>query len=64
MKRFYCTVCGRVKRVRALPNNVQSVNSMTPNKRVGTCDKHYVEHEGYVPVSVRLANLKNLKKAN
>src|SRR3546814_10315772 len=39
-KRFYCTVCQRVKRVRHLPRNTQSVNSMTPEKRVGTCDKH------------------------
>ncbi len=40
MKRFYCTICQRVKRVRTLPRNTQSVNSMTPEKRIGTCDKH------------------------
>lgn len=40
MKRFFCTICGKVKRVRTLPRNTQSVNSMTPEKRVGTCDRH------------------------
>jgi hypothetical protein len=41
MKRFFCTICQRVKRVRNLPSNVVSVNSMTPTKREGTCDKHF-----------------------
>lgn len=43
MKRFYCTICQRIKRVRTLPTNVQSVNSMTVGKRVGTCDKHVIQ---------------------
>lgn len=57
MKRFYCTICGRIKRVRNLPRNTQSVNSMTPEKRIGTCEKHYVEHEGYVPVKMKISDL-------
>lgn len=43
MKRFFCTICGRVKRVRTLPRNVQSVNSVTPEKRIGACDRHFAD---------------------
>jgi len=62
MKRFYCTICKRVKRVRSLPRNVVAVNCEVPEDRTGTCDKHSVD---YVPVAIKLANLKNtLRKAN
>lgn len=40
MKRFFCTVCQRVKRVRVLPSNTQSVLAKSPNNRVGQCDRH------------------------
>ena len=40
MKRFYCTVCKKVKRVRNWPILVDSVLVTEPNKRIGQCNKH------------------------
>lgn len=41
MKRFYCTICKQVKRVRNLPVvlDLQS-NHLNPADRIGECDKH------------------------
>lgn len=41
MKRFYCTICKKVKRVRNLPADTIRVESNDPTLRVGTCDKHH-----------------------
>jgi hypothetical protein len=41
MKRFYCTVCKRIKRVRVYPADIQDASSEMPENRVGTCRRHY-----------------------
>jgi hypothetical protein len=43
MKRFFCTICGRVKRVRKYPIDITSVHSDNVLARVGTCSKHTEE---------------------
>lgn len=40
MKRFFCTTCKRVRRVRALPANVSSPEAPLPQDRVGKCVWH------------------------
>jgi len=40
MKRFYCTVCEKMKRVRNYPTDVQFVDALDPTMRVGTCSRH------------------------
>jgi hypothetical protein len=40
MKRFYCTVCKSIKRVRKLPSNIKSQHSDTVTNRVGICNRH------------------------
>lgn len=40
MKRFYCTICGHIKRVRSLPNNVAEIHSDDVSSRKGTCKWH------------------------
>lgn len=40
MKRFYCTICQKVKRVRSLPDNVESEFAKNPIDRVGECKHH------------------------
>lgn len=40
MKRFYCTICQRVKRVRKYPLDVVGVENELPESRVGTCSRH------------------------
>ena len=42
MKRFYCTVCKRIKRVRALPANTQTPLADSPENRIGKCDYHTI----------------------
>lgn len=41
MKRFYCTVCKKVKRVRVYPADIQDVSNESPEYRIGTCRRHY-----------------------
>jgi hypothetical protein len=41
MKRFYCTECKRIKRVRNYPSNVKNVQSTNVTERQGTCNWHY-----------------------
>lgn len=41
MKRFYCTVCKKIKRVRKWPHNVRNVESMDARAREGECNYHY-----------------------
>jgi len=40
MKRFYCTVCKHVKRVRQYPANIQNVDATQPQDRIGSCNRH------------------------
>lgn len=40
MKRFYCTICEKVKRVRSLPDNIESPTAKNPINRVGECNHH------------------------
>jgi hypothetical protein len=42
MKRFFCTVCKRVKRVRNLPYRIQPqhVDDVVPAARLGECNWH------------------------
>ncbi len=42
MKRFYCTVCEKVRRVRKLPVIIhQNLNEKAVIDRFGECDKHH-----------------------
>jgi len=41
MKRFYCTICRRVKRVRQYPSNISSAEHNLPVERIGECAKHH-----------------------
>ena len=41
MKRFYCTVCKKVKRVRVYPADIQNASNEAPDTRIGTCRRHY-----------------------
>jgi hypothetical protein len=38
MKRFFCTICKRIKRVQSFPLDVVLSNSV--KSRIGTCDYH------------------------
>jgi hypothetical protein len=40
MKRFFCTHCQKVKRVRTFPPNVTALDSKSPEERHGTCRWH------------------------
>ena len=40
MKRFYCTICRRVKRVRQYPSNISSSSDVNPMERIGECARH------------------------
>ena len=40
MKRFFCTVCKRVKRVRNYPASVENKYATQPGERIGICSRH------------------------
>ena len=40
MKRFYCTVCNKVKRVQHWPDDVQAYTSVNVFDRMGSCNWH------------------------
>lgn len=40
MKRFYCTVCKRIKRVRKMPRLIETPESENVYERVGECNRH------------------------
>jgi len=42
MKRFYCTVCKKIKRVRRWPASVNP-HEIKPDNRVGVCNRHVFE---------------------
>lgn len=60
MKRFFCTICGRVKRVRKYPTDVMSVHSDNVSMRTGTCTRHYAEHEYQPVVKAKISDLTSL----
>lgn len=41
MKRFFCTKCNRVKRVRSLPTILENKELLDPSLRLGQCNSHY-----------------------
>jgi hypothetical protein len=41
MKRFYCTVCKKVKRVQKFPADIQGEFNTLPEDRIGTCRRHF-----------------------
>ena len=49
MKRFFCRVCNKVKRVQQWPALVDSVDSINVFDRIGECNWH----SGYAPRVVR-----------
>jgi len=57
MKRFFCTVCGRVKRVRSYPQDITSVHSDNVLARVGTCSRHSLD-SAPVLITQKLSTLK------
>lgn len=40
MKRFYCTVCKKVKRVQNLPIVIENEIADNPVNRIGVCNHH------------------------
>lgn len=40
MKRFYCTICKKIKRVRNLPPTIKTPNADNPTDRIGQCSYH------------------------
>ncbi len=42
MKRFYCTVCKKIKRVQNLPRGVSEAIT-NPQDRTGQCNRHAKE---------------------
>lgn len=63
MKRFYCTICKRVKRVRTLPR-ITDTHSSVPSNRIGQCDRHtdgriHPHREGPLPTNIRNIHIKS-----
>jgi hypothetical protein len=44
MKRFFCTVCQRVKHVRKYPTSVDNPFAVSPQDRIGQCSWHVIGH--------------------
>lgn len=40
MRRFYCTVCKKIKRVQKWPVILSNRDSELPEQRVGECNRH------------------------
>lgn len=40
MKRFYCTICKKVKRVRNIPSRITTPSAPKVKDRTGICDRH------------------------
>jgi len=40
MKRFYCSVCKRIKRARRYPLYIANAHATLPQDRIGECDWH------------------------
>ena len=61
-KRFFCTICGRVKRVRHLPSIIQSPDAVTPAVRKGQCDRHFARPMTRVSVIAPVQPAQTIKK--
>lgn len=53
MKRFYCTICRKVKRVQKWPDDVQAYTSINVFDRMGTCNYHTMGRVVHVSTRVR-----------
>jgi hypothetical protein len=42
MKRFYCSICKKIKRVRKMPRVIEMPKAENPFERVGVCNRHTV----------------------
>lgn len=60
MKRFLCTICGRIKRVRKYPSDITHVNSDNVLERTGTCARHYAESDYQPVVKAKVSDLTSL----
>lgn len=58
MKRFFCTICQQVKRVRSLPHKIENVSLLDPSKRLGKCEFHNYDGRN------QYLNLKNPRSIN
>lgn len=58
MKRFYCTICERVKRVRVMPSNVIGLTYEDATKREGTCRFHATHGPRHPVHPPKLRNIK------
>jgi hypothetical protein len=47
MKRFYCKVCKKIKRVRHIPPNTVTPQAFKPTDRIGVCDHHILSTNFY-----------------
>ena len=48
MKRFYCVICKKVKRVQKYPTTIIDTTHINPAKRIGSCARHATtQHELY-----------------
>jgi hypothetical protein len=56
MKRFYCTVCKKIKRVRQYPANIQDAHATFPADRIGSCNRHELSE-----YQVKIARLERRK---
>jgi len=59
MKRFFCTVCQRVKRVRSLPSIIDNPTSVSLQDRTGQCDYHTSGRPSYARVKPAHSNIKS-----
>lgn len=73
MKRFYCTVCKKMKRVRNTPRIIENMESINPDARVGECNYHRFGRVRVMrprvvsapkPVAVNKPSRKAMRKAN
>ena len=44
MKRFYCTICDKVKRVQKLPYIINGADEVLAQDRIGECNWHRMGH--------------------
>lgn len=47
MKRFFCPICKRIKRVQKFPANIQNQYSDNPTDRIGVCLRHSMHPDYY-----------------
>jgi len=44
MKKFYCTICLKLKYVRVMPKDILNPEDPNPLNRIGQCDFHRYDH--------------------